>query len=160
MAQMVADWLRRTRGQDPSSASRHRRGRDRPAGTYASRSMMIGGSALRARRRRGDRARQSGFAAHFMEADTADIAFCRRRPSRSPAPTGRWPIGQIAQMSFIPDGSSLGARRRPAGWPAPSSSDTPSFPQWLPYLRASRSIRRPARSRSNRYNSRRRCRPP
>src|SRR5262249_24458553 len=43
-------------------------------GTYASRSMMIGGSALRAA---ADEVIERGkrFAAHFMEADAADIAF-------------------------------------------------------------------------------------
>ena len=43
-------------------------------GTYASRSMMVGGSALRAA---ADNVIERGkkFAAHFMEADAADIDF-------------------------------------------------------------------------------------
>src|SRR5260370_8780052 len=94
-------------------------------GTYASRSMMIGGSALRAAADavsgRGKR-----FAAHLLEADTADIAFAEG--AFTIAGTDRsMPIGQVAQMSFIPMGipSELGVGLQGAG---AFSSDVPSFP--------------------------------
>ena len=70
-------------------------------GTYASRSMMIGGSALRAA---ADEVIERGrrFAAHFMEADAADIAFADGQFTI--AGTDRsMPIGQVAQT----DSSSL-----------------------------------------------------
>ena len=94
-------------------------------GIYASRSMMIGGSALRAA---ADEVIERGkcFAAHFMEADTADIAFADGQFTI--AGTDRsMPIGQIAQMSFIPVGlpSDLGVGLQGAG---AFSSDVPSFP--------------------------------
>jgi carbon-monoxide dehydrogenase large subunit len=94
-------------------------------GTYASRSMMIGGSALRAAADevilRGKR-----FAAHFMEAAAADIAFAEGRFTI--AGTDRaMPIEQVAQMSFIPVGlpSELGVGLQGAG---AFNSDLPSFP--------------------------------
>src|SRR5215472_5271304 len=75
-AQMVADWL----GVPEEKIHLLQADTDEVAigrGTYASRSMMIGGSALRAAANevieRGKR-----FAAHFMEADAADIAFANR----------------------------------------------------------------------------------
>src|ERR1700751_336611 len=94
-------------------------------GTYASPSMMIGGSALRAA---ADEVIERGkrFAAHFMEADAADIVFADG--TFTIAGTDRsMPIGQIAQMSFIPVGlpSELGVGLQGAG---AFSSDLPSFP--------------------------------
>src|SRR5260370_317319 len=94
-------------------------------GTYASRSMMIGGSALRAA---ADEVIERGkrFAAHVMEADAADIAFADG--AFTIAGTDRsMPIGQVAQMSFIPVGlpSELGVGLQGAGG---FSSDVPSFP--------------------------------
>ena len=123
-AQMVADWL----GVPEDKVYLLQADTDEVAigrGTYASRSMMIGGSALRAAAddiiERGKR-----FAAHFMEADTADIAFADA--AFTIAGTDRsMPIGQIAQMSFIPMGipSDLGVGLQGAG---AFSSDVPSFP--------------------------------
>ena len=112
-AQMVADWL----GMPEDKIHLAQADTDEVAigrGTYASRSMMIGGSALRAAAdeliERGKR-----FAAHFMEADAADIAFADG--AFTIAGTDRsMPIGQVAQMSFIPVGlpprSVLGCRVR------------------------------------------------
>ena len=71
-------------------------------GTYASRSMMVGGSALRAA---ADEVIERGkrFAAHFMEADAADVAFADGQFTI--AGTDRsMPLEQVAQMSFIPMG--------------------------------------------------------
>jgi aerobic carbon-monoxide dehydrogenase large subunit len=123
-AQMVADWL----GVPEDKVYLLQADTDEVAigrGTYASRSMMIGGSALRAAAddiiERGKR-----FAAHFMEADTADIAFADG--AFTIVGTDRsMPIGQIAQMSFIPMGipSDLGVGLQGAG---AFSSDVPSFP--------------------------------
>src|SRR5204862_1824817 len=94
-------------------------------GTYASRSMMVGGSALRAA---ADEVIERGkrFAAHFMEADAADIAFTHG--NFTIAGTDRsMPILQVAQMSFIPVGlpSELGVGLQGAGG---FFSDLPSFP--------------------------------
>jgi aerobic carbon-monoxide dehydrogenase large subunit len=94
-------------------------------GTYASRSMMIGGSTLRVA---GDEVIERGkrFAAHFMEADAADIAFADGQftiagTDRSMA------IEQVAQMSFIPVGlpSELGVGLQGTGAFNP---DQPTFP--------------------------------
>jgi carbon-monoxide dehydrogenase large subunit len=94
-------------------------------GTYASRNMMVGGSALRAAANEViDRGKR--FAAHFMEADTADIAFTDG--NFTIAGTDRsMPIGQVAQMSFIPVGlpSELGVGLQGAG---AFSANVPSFP--------------------------------
>jgi aerobic carbon-monoxide dehydrogenase large subunit len=123
-AQMVADWL----GVPDDKIHLAQADTDEVAigrGTYASRSMMIGGSALRAAAdeiiERGKR-----FAAHFMEADAADIAFADG--TFTIAGTDRaMPILQVAQMSFIPVGlpSELGVGLQGAG---AFSSDVPSFP--------------------------------
>ena len=72
-AQMVADWL----GVPEEKIHLLQADTDEVAigrGTYASRSMMIGGSALRAA---ADEVIERGkrFASHFMEADAADIEF-------------------------------------------------------------------------------------
>jgi carbon-monoxide dehydrogenase large subunit len=123
-AQMVADWL----GVPEDKIHLAQADTDEVAigrGTYASRSMMIGGSALRAA---ADEviARGKRFAGHFMEADTADIAFADG--AFTIAGTDRsMPIAQVAQMSFIPVGlpSELGVGLQGAG---AFSSDVPSFP--------------------------------
>src|SRR5271167_2524427 len=123
-AQMVADWL----GVPEDKIHLAQADTDEIAigrGTYASRSMMIGGSALRAA---ADEVIERGkrFAAHFMEADAADIAFADA--AFTIAGTDRsMPIGQVAQMSFIPVGlpSELGVGLQGAG---AFSSDVPSFP--------------------------------
>ena len=123
-AQMVADWL----GMPEDKIHLAQADTDEVAigrGTYASRSMMVGGSALRAA---ADEviARGKRFAAHFMEADTADIAFADG--AFTIAGTDRsMPIGQVAQMSFIPVGlpSELGVGLQGAG---AFNSDLPSFP--------------------------------
>ena len=87
--------------------------------------MMIGGSALRAAADdlidRGKR-----FAAHFMEADAADIAFADGAYTISGTDRSM-PIEQVAQMSFIPVGlpSELGVGLQGAG---AFNSDLPSFP--------------------------------
>ena len=123
-AQMVADWL----GVPEDKIHLAQADTDEVAigrGTYASRSMMIGGSALRAA---ADEVIERGkrFAAHFMEADAADIAFADG--AFTIAGTDRsMPIEQVAQMSFIPVGlpSALGVGLQGAG---AFSSDVPSFP--------------------------------
>jgi len=94
-------------------------------GTYASRSMMVGGSALRAA---SDEVIERGkrFAAHFLEADAADITFADG--NFTIAGTDRtMPLEQIAQMSFIPVGlpPELGVALQGAG---AVSADVPSFP--------------------------------
>jgi carbon-monoxide dehydrogenase large subunit len=123
-AQMVTDWL----GVPEDKIHLAQADTDEVAigrGTYASRSMMIGGSALRAA---ADEVIERGkrFAAHFMEADAADIAFANG--AFTIAGTDRsMPIEQVAQMSFIPVGlpSELGMGLQGAG---AFSSDGPSFP--------------------------------
>ena len=123
-AQMVADWL----GVPEDKIHLAQADTDEVAigrGTYASRSMMIGGSALRAA---ADEVIERGkrFAAHLMETDTADITFADG--AFTIAGTDRsMPIEQVAQMSFIPVGlpSELGVGLQGAG---AFSSDMPSFP--------------------------------
>jgi carbon-monoxide dehydrogenase large subunit len=123
-AQMVADWLSMPLDKihllqaDTDEVAIGR-------GTYASRSMMIGGSALRAA---ADEVIERGkrFAAHFMEASAADITFADG--AFTIAGTDRsMPIEQVAQMSFIPVGlpSELGVGLQGAG---AFNSDMPSFP--------------------------------
>jgi len=91
-AQMVADWL----GVPEDKIHLLQADTDEIAigrGTYASRSMMIGGSALRAA---ADEviARGKRFAAHFMEAEVADIAFADSQftiaPPTARCRSGRW----------------------------------------------------------------------
>ena len=123
-AQMVADWL----GVPAEKIHLAQADTDEVAigrGTYASRSMMVGGSALRAA---ADEVIERGkrFAAHFMEADAADIAFADG--NFTIAGTDRaMPILQVAQMSFIPVGlpSELGVGLRGDG---AFSANVPSFP--------------------------------
>jgi len=123
-AQMVSDWL----GVPAEKIHLAQADTDEVAigrGTYASRSMMIGGSALRAA---ADEVIERGkrFAAHFLEASAADIAFADG--AFTIAGTDRsMPILQVAQMSFIPVGlpSQLGVGLQGAG---AFSSDVPTFP--------------------------------
>jgi aerobic carbon-monoxide dehydrogenase large subunit len=122
-AQMVADWL----GVPEDKIHLIQADTDEVAigrGTYASRSMIMGGSALRAA---ADEVIERGkrFAAHFMEADVADIAFADG--AFTIAGTDRsMPIQQVAQMSFIPMGlpSELGVGLQGAGAFSPG---LPSF---------------------------------
>src|SRR5438477_235767 len=123
-AQMVADWL----GLPEDQIHLAQADTDEVAigrGTYASRSMMIGGSALRAA---ADEVIERGkrFAAHFLEANAADIAFADG--AFTIAGTDRsMPIEQVAQMSFIPVGlpSELGVGLQGTG---AFSANVPSFP--------------------------------
>src|SRR5260370_12263402 len=98
-------------------------------GTYASRSMMVGGSALRAESEevmeRGKR-----FAGHFLEADAADITFDISSDGGIFTITGTdrgMGIAQVAQVSFIPMGlpAELGVGLMGAG---AFAADVPSFP--------------------------------
>jgi carbon-monoxide dehydrogenase large subunit len=122
--QMVSDWL----GVPAEKIRLAQADTDEVAigrGTYASRSMMVGGSALRAA---ADEVIERGkhFAAHFMEANAADIIFSDG--NFTIAGTDRtMPLEQIAQMSFIPVGlpSELGVGLQGAG---AFSADVPSFP--------------------------------
>ena len=123
-AQMVGDWL----GVAEDKIHLAQADTDEVAigrGTYASRSMMIGGSALRAA---ADEVIERGkrFAAHFMEADAADISFADGAFTISGTDRSM-PIGQVAQMSFIPVGlpSALGVGLQGAG---AFNSELPSFP--------------------------------
>jgi carbon-monoxide dehydrogenase large subunit len=123
-AQMVSDWL----GVPADKIRLAQADTDEVAigrGTYASRSMMVGGSALRAA---ADEVIERGkrFAAHFMEADAPDIIFSEG--NFTIAGTDRtMPLEQIAKMSFIPVGlpSELGVGLQGAG---AFSADVPSFP--------------------------------
>src|SRR5580704_8560504 len=107
--QMVSDWL----GVPAEKIHLSQADTDEVAigrGTYASRSMMIGGSALRAA---ADEVIERGkrFAAHFMEVDAADIAFdvSSDGGNFTIAGTDRtMPLSQVAQMSFIPMGLPAG----------------------------------------------------
>jgi Molybdopterin-binding domain of aldehyde dehydrogenase len=121
---MVADWL----GIAEDKIQLLQADTDEVAvgrGTYASRSMMIGGSALRAA---ADDVIDKGkrFAAHFMEADAADIAFADGE-FRIAGTDRAMPLEQVAQMSFIPVGlpSELGVGLQGAGG---FNSDLPTFP--------------------------------
>ena len=127
-AQMVADWL----GVPEDKIRLAQADTDEVAigrGTYGSRSMMIGGSALRAA---ADEVIAKGkrFAAHFLEADAADITFDvgPNGGNFTIAGTDRaMPIAQVAQMSFIPIGvpAELGVGLQGAG---AAPGDVPSFP--------------------------------
>ena len=123
-AQMIADWL----GMPEDKIHLAQADTDGVAigrGTYASRSMMIGGSALRAA---GDDIIEKGkrLAAHFMEADAVDMAFADG--TFTIVGTDRsMPIEQVARMSFMPMGlpSALGVGLQGMG---AFSSDLASFP--------------------------------
>lgn len=123
-AQMVSDWLGipfdkiRLAQADTDEIAIGR-------GTYASRSTMVGGSALRAA---ANDVIEKGkkFAAHFMEANAADIAF--EAGKFTIAGTDKsMPLQQIAAMSFIPVGipAELGVGLQGAG---AFSANVPSFP--------------------------------
>ena len=95
-------------------------------GTYASRSTMVGGSALRAA---ADDVIERGkkFAAHFMEADAADIEFAEGKFVVA-GTDKEMPLKQIAQMSFIPvhlPSEELGVGLRGEG---AFAAEVPSFP--------------------------------
>lgn len=94
-------------------------------GTYASRSMMVGGSALRAA---ADEVIERGkkFAAHFMESDAADIEFSEGKFTIA-GTDKEMPLKQVAQMSFMPVHvpSELGVGLQGVG---AFSADVPSFP--------------------------------
>jgi len=94
-------------------------------GTYASRSMMVGGSALRAA---ADEVIEKGkrWAAHFLEASAADITFADGKFTI--AGTDKvMPLQKLAAMSFIPVGipAELGVGLTGAG---AFSANVPSFP--------------------------------
>ncbi len=123
-AQMVADWL----GVPAEKIHLAQADTDEIAigrGTYASRSMMVGGSALRAA---SDEVIERGkrFAAHFLEAAAADIVFGDGNFTIAGTDRGM-PIAQVAQMSFIPMGlpAELGIGLMGAG---AFAADVPSFP--------------------------------
>ena len=123
-AQMVSGWLgmpienvRFAQGDTDQVAA----GR----GTYASRSMMVGGSALRAA---ADEVIEKGkkWAAHFLEASPADITFADGKFTI--AGTDKvMPLQKLAAMSFIPVGipAELGVGLTGAG---AFSANVPSFP--------------------------------
>ena len=123
-AQMASEWL----GVPPESIRLAQGDTDEVAigrGTYASRSTMVGGSALRAA---ADEVIERGkrFAGHFMEANESDIVF--ENGKFTVAGTDKaMPIAQVAQMSFIPVGlpSELGVGLQGAG---AFSANVPSFP--------------------------------
>jgi len=123
-AQMVTEWL----GVPPERIRLVQADTDEIAigrGTYASRSMMIGGNALRTAANevieRGKR-----FAAHFMEANAVDITFAEGKFTIAGTDKSM-PLAQVAAMSFIPVGipSELGMGLQGAG---AFNSDVPSFP--------------------------------
>jgi carbon-monoxide dehydrogenase large subunit len=123
-SQMVSEWL----GVPAEKIRLAQADTDEVAigrGTYGSRSMMVGGNALRAA---ADEVIERGkrFAAHFMEADAADVAFADAQFTI--AGTDRsMPLEQVAQMSFIPMGipRELGVGLQGAG---AATADVPSFP--------------------------------
>jgi carbon-monoxide dehydrogenase large subunit len=123
-AQMVSDWL----GLDLDDIRLVQADTDAVAigrGTYASRSMMIGGSALRAA---ADEVIERGrrLAAHFLEADAADIVFADG--AFTIAGTDRAiSLTEVARRSFMPVGlpSEFGVGLQGAGGFSPGA---PSFP--------------------------------
>ncbi len=94
-------------------------------GTYASRSMMVGGSALRAA---ADEVIERGkqFAAHFMESDAADIEFTEGKFVIA-GTDKEMPLKKVAQMSFMPVHvpSELGVGLQGVG---AFAAEVPSFP--------------------------------
>jgi len=124
-SQMVSEWLgipfesiRLSQGDTDETAM----GR----GTYASRSMMVGGSALQAA---ANEVIEKGkkFAAHFMEADAADIEFAEGKFVVA-GTDKEMPLTQVAQMSFMPvhlPSAELGVGLQGVG---AFSADVPSFP--------------------------------
>ncbi|HUZ75896.1 MAG TPA: xanthine dehydrogenase family protein molybdopterin-binding subunit [Stellaceae bacterium] len=95
-------------------------------GTYGSRSMMVGGSALRAA---ADDLIEHGkrFAAHFMEANAADITFAEGKFTIAGTDKAM-PLLQVAGMSYIPMGlpsKELGVGLQGVG---AAAANVPSFP--------------------------------
>jgi carbon-monoxide dehydrogenase large subunit len=124
-AQMVSEWLSvplediRLSQADTDEVAIGR-------GTYASRSMMVGGSALQAA---ANDVIEKGkkFAAHFMEADAADIEFGDGKFVVA-GTDKEMPLKQVAQMSFIPvhlPSEELGVGLRGEG---AFAAEVPSFP--------------------------------
>jgi aerobic carbon-monoxide dehydrogenase large subunit len=123
-AQMVSEWLNipfdsiRLVQADTDEVAAGR-------GTYASRSMMVGGSALRAA---ADQVIERGkkFAAHFMEANAADITFAEGKFTIAGTDKSM-PIQKVAAMSYIPMGipAELGMGLRGDGV---FVANVPSFP--------------------------------
>ncbi len=123
-AQMVSEWLDvpledvRLAQADTDEVAIGR-------GTYASRSMMVGGSALRAA---ADEVIERGkmFAAHFMESDAADIEFTEGKFVIA-GTDKEMPLKQVAQMSFMPVHvpSELGVGLQGVG---AFAAEVPSFP--------------------------------
>jgi carbon-monoxide dehydrogenase large subunit len=123
-AQMVSDWL----GVAPADIRLAQADTDEVAigrGTYASRSMMVGGSALRAA---ADEVIERGkrFAGHFMEASAGDIAFANGKFTVAGTDKSM-SIREVAQSSFSPVGlpSDLGVGLQGTG---AFSANVPSFP--------------------------------
>jgi carbon-monoxide dehydrogenase large subunit len=124
-SQMVSEWL----GVPPEDIRLAQADTDEVAigrGTYASRSMMVGGSALQAA---ANDVIEKGkkFAAHFMEADAADIEFGDGKFVVA-GTDKQIPLKQVAQMSFIPvhlPSGELGVGLRGEG---ASAAEVPSFP--------------------------------
>ncbi len=123
-AQMVSDWLGvpfetiRLAQADTDEIAAGR-------GTYASRSMHVGGSALRAA---ANDVIENGkkWAAHFMEANAADITFAAGKFTIAGTDKAM-PIQQIAAMSYIPVGipAELGVGLSGNG---AFAANVPSFP--------------------------------
>jgi aerobic carbon-monoxide dehydrogenase large subunit len=124
-AQMVADWL----SVPPDKIRLAQADTDEVAvgrGTYGSRSMMVGGSALRAA---ADDLIEHGkkFAAHFMEANAADVTFAEGKFVIAGTDKAM-PLLQIAAMSYIPMGlpsTELGVGLQGVG---AFAANVPSFP--------------------------------
>jgi carbon-monoxide dehydrogenase large subunit len=122
--QMVAGWL----GMPIEKVKLVQGDTDQVAigrGTYASRSMMVGGSALRAA---ADDVIEKGkkWAAHFMEASSSDITFADGKFTIA-GTDKEMPLMKVAAMSFIPVGipAELGVGLTGAG---AFSANVPSFP--------------------------------
>ena len=124
-SQMVSDWL----GVPFESIRLSQADTDEVAigrGTYASRSMMVGGSALQAA---ANDVIEKGkkFAAHFMEADAADIEFAEGKFVVA-GTDKEMPLTQVAQMSFMPvhlPSEELGVGLQGVG---AFAAEVPSFP--------------------------------
>lgn len=124
-SQMVSDWL----GVPFESIRLAQADTDEVAigrGTYASRSMMVGGSALQAA---AEDVIEKGkkFAAHFMEADAADIEFADGKFVVA-GTDKEMPLTQVAQMSFMPvhlPSAELGVGLQGVG---AFAAEVPSFP--------------------------------
>ena len=123
-AQMVSDWL----GVPYESIRLVQADTDEVAGgrgTYASRSMMVGGNALRVA---ANDVIEKGkkFAAHFMEANAQDITFAEGKFTIAGTDKAM-PIQQIAAMAYIPMGlpPELGMGLNGSGV---ATANVPSFP--------------------------------